>query len=206
MRRFFLFALSCAMLFAQSDRGTITGTVSDAGGAQIPNVAITATHLDTNTQFKTSTTASGEFNLPSLPVGRYRVAIQMEGFKAHIRDNVTLEAGSPVRLDTKLEVGAVQQSIEVTADSTLLQADNAKIVNSMSDRLIEGLPTISRSDMLFTILALSACSRVLSAVTSIDCCTAPTSSLVSRRTGEPASSVTLSRMWALKPSIWMATR
>src|SRR5713101_3159683 len=139
---FLLFALSCALLFAQSDRGAITGTVIDAHGAQIPNVSITATHLDTNTQFKTTTTASGEFNLPSLPVGRYRVAIQMEGFKAHIRDNVTLEAGSPVRLDTKLEVGAVQQSIEVTADSTLLQADKAKIVNSMPDRLIEGLPTV----------------------------------------------------------------
>src|SRR6266566_1357762 len=141
-RCFFLFALTCAPLLAQSDRGTITGTVSDANGAQIPDVSITTTHLDTNTQFKTTTTASGEFNLPSLPVGRYRVAIQMEGFKAHIRDNVTLEAGSPVRLDTRLEVGAVQQSIEVTADSTLLQADNAKIVNSMSDRLLEGLPTV----------------------------------------------------------------
>src|SRR5260370_8039848 len=139
-RCFFVFALTCALLFAQSDRGTITGTVSDAHGAHIPDVAITATHLDTNTQFKTTTTASGEFNLPSLPVGRYRVAVQIEGFKAHIRDNVTLEAGSPVRLDTRLEVGAVQQSIEATSDSTLLQADNAKILNNISHRLIHGLP------------------------------------------------------------------
>src|SRR5205809_7990207 len=124
-RCFFLFALTCAPLLAQSDRGTITGTVSDAHGSQIPDVAITATHLDTNTQFKTTTTASGEFNLPSLPVGRYRVAIQMEGFKAHIRDNVTLEAGSPVRLDTRIEVVEEAQSLEVSAARTLLKADPA---------------------------------------------------------------------------------
>src|SRR5258708_39989606 len=133
-RCFFLLALTCAPLLAQSDRGTITGTVNDPNGAQIPDVSITATHLNTNTQFKSTTTASGEFNLPSLPVGRYRVAIQIEGFKAHIRDKVTLEAGSPVRLDTRLDVGAVQQSIEVTSDSTLLQAHNPKILTSISDR------------------------------------------------------------------------
>ena len=59
----------CGMLFGQGDRGSITGAVTDSGGAQIPGVAITATHNDTNTQFKTTTTASGEFNLSSLPVG-----------------------------------------------------------------------------------------------------------------------------------------
>src|SRR3989449_5580852 len=122
-RMVFLSALFAAALSAQSDRGTITGTVSDAGGLMIAGVAITATHTDTSTQFKTTSNPSGEFNLVSLPVGAYRVVLKMEGFRTSIRDNVTLEAGGTARLDTKLEVGAVQQTIEVSAHSSQLQAD-----------------------------------------------------------------------------------
>src|SRR6266404_2652576 len=146
-QRVFLAALFAAALSAQSDRGTITGTVSDAGGLMIAGVAITATHTDTSTQFKTTTNPSGEFNLVSLPVGAYRVVLKMEGFRTSIRDNVTLEAGGTARLDTKLEVGAVQQTIEVSAHSSQLQADDAKVLNSISDRLIEGLPTVVSGNM-----------------------------------------------------------
>src|SRR5437667_2724470 len=135
VQRVFPAALFAAALFAQSDRGTITGTVSDAGGLMIAGVAITATHTDTSTQFKTTTNPSGEFNLVSLPVGAYRVVLKMDGFRTSIRDNVTLEAGGTARLDTKLEVGAVQQTIEVSAHSRQLQADDAKVINSTSDTL-----------------------------------------------------------------------
>src|SRR5260370_18899422 len=138
----FLLAALPAMLIAQSDRGALTGAVSDAGGAVIPNVAITATHKDTNTQFKTTTTSAGEFNLSSLPVGAYRVVAQIEGFRTSRRDDVMLEAGATVRLDTKLEVGAIQQSVQVSAQTSDLQTEDEKIMNTISDRLIEGLPTV----------------------------------------------------------------
>src|SRR5579859_7000394 len=100
MRNCWLLIVFSNVLFAQSDRSTITGTVSDQHGAQIPGVTITATHKNTNTQFKTTTTVSGEFNLSSLPVGLYKVAMQVEGFRTSVRDNVTIEAGTTVRLDT----------------------------------------------------------------------------------------------------------
>src|SRR5713226_1735271 len=111
MRNYMLLALFSSVLLAQSDRSTITGTVNDQGGAQIPHVTITATHKDTNTQFKTTTNAAGEFNLSSLPVGQYKVVIQIEGFRTSVRDNVLLEAGATARLDTKPEVGAIQQTV-----------------------------------------------------------------------------------------------
>src|SRR5260370_31284809 len=137
-----LLALFSSMLFGQSDRGTITGTVSDPGGAMIPGARVTATALDTNTQYKGTTTAAGEYTLLSLPVGLYRVTIENEGFKTVIRGNVRLEVGATARIDAKLAVGAVQQSIEVTAQSSMLATDSAKVQNMMSDRLIEGLPTV----------------------------------------------------------------
>src|SRR5258708_4486267 len=135
----FLLALVASTVTAQSDRGTITGAVTDEGRAAIAGAAITATHLETNTRFQPISNEDGEFTLPSLPVGMSRVSLEKPGFKTAIHDKVQMEAGATARLDTKLELGAVQQSIQVSAESSQLQADNAKIQNTMSDIMIEGL-------------------------------------------------------------------
>ena len=65
----------------KGDRGIITGTVKDASGAAMPRAQVTAIHLATNTNYKTSTTASGDFTVPALPVGDYRVRVENTGFK-----------------------------------------------------------------------------------------------------------------------------
>ncbi len=130
------------LLFAQSDRGTITGTVTDPGGAVVPGAQVTATHLGTNVQYKATTTESGEFVMPSLPVGDYKVVIESQGFKSAVHAKASVTGGSSVRLTTKLELGTVQQSIEVSAQSTMLDADDAKLHNDVNSRLIQGLPTV----------------------------------------------------------------
>jgi len=148
MRHFsFGLILIAFALAAQTDRATITGSVTDIGGSAVSGVIITATHLDTNTQFKAMATDAGEFNLQSLPVGVYRVTIEHSGFKASVHENVRLVAGATARLDTKLQIGEVRQSIQVSADITELQSDNAKIQNMMSDVMIEGLPTVVSGNM-----------------------------------------------------------
>ena len=145
--RFFLPVCLAGILFAQGDRGSITGAITDAGGARIPAVRITATQRETNAQFKATTNESGEFVLPSLPIGAYRVVIESEGFKSAARDNVRLESGSTVRLDTQLELGSVQQSIEIQGQSSQLQTDSAKIANQIPNKLIEDLPTVVSGNM-----------------------------------------------------------
>jgi hypothetical protein len=140
-------SLFAATLLAQSDRGIITGTVSDQNGAPMPGVAVAATQISTNSQFKSVSNESGEFNLPSLPVGVYRLAVEKPGFKSSVHENVRLEGGAAVRLDTKLEIGAVQQTILVETSVTALQTDDAKVRNTMSDILIEGLPTVVAGNM-----------------------------------------------------------
>lgn len=127
---------------AQTDRGTITGTVRDPNGAPIPGVMVNATHLSTNTHFNASTSEAGEFTLPDVPVGEYHVTMTISGFKSAAFDRATIEAGGTLRLDAKLEVGSLKQSIEVSADNFLLQTDDAKMQNEISDRMIEGLPTV----------------------------------------------------------------
>ena len=73
--RLFLLPLLCLTLAAQTDRGAITGAVTDIIGAAIPGVSVIAVQLDTNLQFRAVATQSGEFVLPSLPVGAYRVTV-----------------------------------------------------------------------------------------------------------------------------------
>jgi hypothetical protein len=134
-------------MFAQSDRGTITGKVTDPGGAVIPGVQVTATHLGTNIQYKATTTESGEFVMPSLPVGDYKVVIESQGFKSAIHAKAGLAGGSTARLDTRLEMGTVQQSIEVSAQSEMLDSADAKLHNDVNTRLIQGLPTVVDGSM-----------------------------------------------------------
>jgi hypothetical protein len=135
--------MSCAaMLFAQGDRGVVTGTVKDASGAVVPNAQVTATHLATKTNFKTNTTASGDFTVPSMPVGNYQVRVEISGFKSYVGNDVVVTPGSSVRLDVMLEVGSAQQTVEVTANAALVEVESARVATSMSNKMVEDLPVV----------------------------------------------------------------
>src|SRR3954454_17378999 len=81
-------------LNAQDDRGLITGTVTDQGGAVIPKAQVTALNTGTNIKTQTTTNESGEFSLPSLLVGEYRVTIESTGFKTIIHAKAQVTAGT----------------------------------------------------------------------------------------------------------------
>ena len=83
--------------FAQSDRGAITGTVLDPGGAVIPGASITAVHAETGAQYETITTPTGNYTISSLPVGAYSVTIAAPGFRKLIRTGITVEVAQTAR-------------------------------------------------------------------------------------------------------------
>src|SRR5262249_57076104 len=93
-----LLVFATASLWAQGDRGIITGSVKDASGAVVPGAQVTAVHLDTNTNYKTNSTASGDFTVPGLPVGKYQVRVENTGFKTYVGDNIDVAPGATVRL------------------------------------------------------------------------------------------------------------
>jgi L-alanine-DL-glutamate epimerase-like enolase superfamily enzyme len=129
---------ACTNLLAQGDRGVITGTVKDSSGAVMPGAQVTAIHSATNVSYKANTTASGDFTVPSLPVGAYQVRIECQGFKTNVRENVMLTAGGTLRVDAQLEVGAMQQTVEVTANAQMLQVDRSrKGVALMAEHLLQ---------------------------------------------------------------------
>ena len=96
---------SCALLFAQSERGNITGVVTDSTGAVVPNVSVVITNQRPISRRRVTTTSAGEYNAPNLSPGAYQIVIAAAGFKRFIEDGVTLTAGSTARIDAKLEIG-----------------------------------------------------------------------------------------------------
>ena len=111
----FLVLCIAVSVFAQSERGTISGTVTDSTGAVIPAAKVMVTNPLTNSGFTSVTTDAGDYTVPALSPGQYNVRIDKEGFKPAVLANVTVNAATNTRADVTLEVGSAQQAIEVQA-------------------------------------------------------------------------------------------
>src|SRR6478672_2717234 len=113
-------------VLAQSDRGSISGTVSDSTGAVIPGAKVVVTNASTNATLNTTSSEAGVYTAPNLPVGVYSVRVEREGFKPALLNNVNVNVGLNARGDVTLEVGASQQVVEVQAQAAALQTEDAK--------------------------------------------------------------------------------
>ena len=126
--------------FAQSERGTITGSVHDASGAVVPDASVKITNDATNVTLNTVSNAQGEYTLPSLPPAPYTVRVEKQGFRPSETKGLTLQAGATVRADATLQVGAASQAIEVQANAIQLQTEDARQSTVLENRLINDLP------------------------------------------------------------------
>ena len=90
--------LSSAVLFAQSERGTVTGTVRDSTGAVVPKARVVVTNLDTKLVSDSQTNDAGDYTAASLPVGPYEVRVERQGFRPVVSSGITLNAASMVRV------------------------------------------------------------------------------------------------------------
>jgi hypothetical protein len=129
-------------VFGQSDRGVLTGSVKDSTGAVIPGASVTATHAATNVSTRTITTDDGLYSIPALPAGTYKIRVELPGFKAWEQSQVVLAASMTVRVDATLEVGQINESVEVTSLAAPLQTENAKISSSVSNKMVDELPLV----------------------------------------------------------------
>ena len=134
--------LACTSLLAQADRGTISGVVTDASGAAIPEAKVTAIHVATNTMSATVSTSTGDFTIPSLQVGEYTVRVEKQGFKASVTTGITITPGSAQRVAATMDVGAVSESVEVTASAVQLQTEDARTTTAVSNKLVDELPLV----------------------------------------------------------------
>lgn len=133
----FLFAAKCGWGQATTD---LRGTVTDPSNAAVVNANVTLKNVDTNLERSTVTTADGGYGFHEILPGNYQLTIEARGFKKFIRKSITLFVNLPATIDVKLEVGAVNQIVEVTAEAPLLNTTDASLGQSMGKVEILSLP------------------------------------------------------------------
>ena len=115
---------------AQVDTATITGRVTDSTGATIANAQVKVVQKETNFQFAAVTNSDGLFRVQSLQPGTYQVTLEAAGFKRMVQDGIILRVGDVLPVNAELQVGAVTESVEVTAQSTLLETETSSQARS----------------------------------------------------------------------------
>ncbi len=145
MRRLFVclcFLLAASPAFAQSDRGTITGTVSDASKAVIPGASVIVTNSETGAHYDTITTETGNYAIGQIPPGVYQLSVELPGFKKYIRQGVTVLVAQTLRIDATLEVGAATDEITISADAPLLRTESSDVSHNVASSRLDELPLL----------------------------------------------------------------
>lgn len=129
----------------QSFSGSILGIVRDASGAVVPQAAITVTNTGTNVRTEARSDAAGNYLVPNLPPGEYIMEVEAGGFKKFLQKGIILLVQQQARLDVELQVGALTESVSITADATLLESTTSSIGRVVDNRSILNLPLNSRN-------------------------------------------------------------
>jgi hypothetical protein len=132
---------------AQGITASIVGTATDASGALLANATVTAENLDTELKLVTHTDSSGSFEITPLPIGHYRVTAELAGFKVLTVPQITLAEGDRPKLDLRMQVGQLQQSVQVSAETPALQTETSSLGTLFDKHSVEDLPLNGRNFM-----------------------------------------------------------
>jgi hypothetical protein len=138
---------------AQVATGTILGTVTDTSSAAVPGAQVTATNLDTQFSRSATTDQSGQYSLPLMPVGNYKVEFALDGFKNLSRTGILLEVGRNARIDVAIEPGNVAESITVVGASPLVETSQTAVSRAVSQNEVLNLPLVNRD--LYSLLSIT---------------------------------------------------
>jgi len=137
---------------AQIGRATIQGTVSDPQQTVIPGVSVRVTQVETNTSFTTTTNEAGYYVVPGVPVGEYSITAEHQGFKRGVRSGIVVLVGDQARVDIRLEIGTVTESVEVTGAAPLVDTASATVGKVIENARMLGLPLNGRSALSLVVL------------------------------------------------------
>ena len=135
-------SLFAVPVFSQSDRGTITGTVSDPAGAVIANAPIQARNTETGVVYDAATSGTGNYTIGQLPAGSYDVSTTVPGFKKYIRQGLVVQVAQVLRIDMMLEVGANTDSVTVTEAAPLLNTETGDLSHNVTAKSMDDLPIL----------------------------------------------------------------
>jgi hypothetical protein len=126
--------------FAQSGRGTLTGSVRDANGAVVQGAVLTLTGANTGSRYEAKTNEEGLFTFPELQPGTYSLEAISPGFESYTQNGITVSVGSTATVNVAMHVGATTENVTVTSDASQLQTESSDIGTTVSTALIQDLP------------------------------------------------------------------
>ena len=126
--------------FAQTDRGTITGTVLDPAGAVVPSAKIEARNTETSAVFSGASTNTGNYTLASIPAGTYELSVSAAGFKKFVRPGIQVQVAETARIDATLEVGATTDTVTINAEAPLLKTESGELSHQIDYTEADALP------------------------------------------------------------------
>jgi hypothetical protein len=146
MNRFVaIFVFLAAAVFAQTNRGSITGTVTDPSTAVVPGATVKVVNIGTNEPRTVTTAANGTFSVTDLEPVEYRIEIQAQGFKKEIVDHVKVDTASVATVNATLETGSVDTKVTVQASAVMIDTESGTLSNTVTTRQIEDAPLLNRS-------------------------------------------------------------
>src|SRR5215813_12271554 len=142
--RFILLGVFCLVCTgvsrAQSDRGTIAGTVLDSSGGVVVNAQVVAKGSDTSPEYTAVTGPTGGYRMPEVKIGVYSVTVTAAGFKVETKTGVQVQVNTVSTLDYSLTAGDVKETVTVSADAPSLQSESSDIGTIVGRKQIEDLP------------------------------------------------------------------
>jgi hypothetical protein len=135
---------------AQAVTGTIVGTVADTTGAVLPGVTVTVKQTETGFSRVLTSDSNGEYTAASVPTGTYTVTAEISGFKTVSVSNIAVGVDQRVRADVKLEVGAMTESVEIVAQTPLVQTSSSDLSTTVTEEQIKQLPLNGRNFVSLT--------------------------------------------------------
>ena len=149
----FVLAFVCSPGILAQTSGSVTGHLSDPSGASLPETDVTLTEAATGTVRTTKATGTGDYTFTDVPPGTYSLQVKHGGFKALQSDRFEVQIDQSVRLNFSLQIGAITESVEVTAAGALLQAENASTGTVVENAEINELPLNGRNYLSLVALA-----------------------------------------------------
>jgi hypothetical protein len=144
---------TAGLLHAQEYRATILGIVTDPSGSVIPSARATAVNAETGVRTATRSNNEGNYIIPYLDPGTYRLTVESSGFRTTERSGLQLQMNQRMRIDVTLPVGEVSEKITLTAESPLLDTASASGGQTLETRKVADLPISKRNTILLTNLA-----------------------------------------------------
>lgn len=158
-----VFGAAVQCLLAQGT-GDIVGTVTDNTGGVLASAKVTARSLATGLTRAAETDTSGDYAFTILPVGSYSITVEVPGFKTFTFPSLTLATGDRARVDARMQVGAVTETLEVQAEAAALQTDSSTVGALVTNRAVEDLPVNGRNAIRLVQLAPGATESVQSSL------------------------------------------